>query len=119
VAEKAFFVNKELAMRTVVFAATGMMLTTLCVGHVRADTIADRKAAGQGNAEAQTHLGVMYENGKGVPIDLAEAAHWYRLAAGQGNTLAQNNLGFMYQYGKGIPKDFAKTLRWYRPAAEK
>ncbi len=35
-----------------------------------------RKAAAQGLSEAQYNLGNMYENGKGVSKDNAEAAKW-------------------------------------------
>ena len=33
----------------------------------------------------ETNLGVMYQNGNGVPQDDDEAVKWYRLAAAQGN----------------------------------
>ena len=46
------------------------------------------KAAEQGDAEAQTSLGLMYDNGKGVPQDYAEAVKWYRKAAEQGHLAA-------------------------------
>ena len=48
-----------------------------------------RKAAEQGNAHAQTSLGVMYTNGEGVPRDLVRAYAWYGLAAAQGEENAQ------------------------------
>ncbi|MDA0221360.1 MAG: tetratricopeptide repeat protein, partial [Proteobacteria bacterium] len=44
-----------------------------------------RPLAEQGNAYAQSILGVMYYEGTGVPQDYAEAVRWYRLAADQGN----------------------------------
>ena len=34
-------------------------------------------AAEQGNAGAQCNLGVMHENGQGVPQNFKEAARWY------------------------------------------
>ena len=40
--------------------------------------------AEQGDAFAQFSLGIMYDNGEGVPQDYAEAVKWYRLAAEQG-----------------------------------
>src|SRR5277367_6058522 len=43
-----------------------------------------RKAADQGNADAQFNLGGMYEKGYQLPQDYAEAAEWYRKAADQG-----------------------------------
>ena len=39
-----------------------------------------RKAAEDGNADAQFNLGVMYSKGRGVEQDYARAAHWYRKA---------------------------------------
>ena len=55
-----------------------------------------RLAADQGNAIAQCNLGVMYDKGRGVPQDYAEAVKWYRLAAEQGHADAQFKLGIMY-----------------------
>ncbi len=72
-----------------------------------------RPLAEQGFAEAQHNLGVMYEDGQGVPKDYAEALKWYRKAAEQGYARAQNNLGFMYRNGRGVPQDYAKALQWY------
>ena len=43
-----------------------------------------RPLANQGNAAAQTNLGLMYGTGLGVPMDYVEAMKWYRLAADQG-----------------------------------
>jgi hypothetical protein len=40
-----------------------------------------RMAAEQGNAEAQIHLGFLFENGRGVPRDYVLAHMWYDLAA--------------------------------------
>ncbi len=43
-----------------------------------------RTLAGQGNAHAQTMLGLMFENGQGVLKDYAEGVKWFRKAAEQG-----------------------------------
>ena len=48
-----------------------------------------RKAAEQGHADAQYHLGWCYRKGEGVPQDTAEAVKWWRKAARQGNFRAQ------------------------------
>ena len=66
-----------------------------------------RTPANQGYAVAQTTLGVMYENGQGVPQDYAQAVAWYRKAADQGLAVAQVNLGVMYKNGHGVPQDYA------------
>jgi hypothetical protein len=63
-----------------------------------------RKAAEQGDADAQNNLGLRYDKGQGVPQDYAQAVAWFRKAAEQGNALAQNNLGAMYVGGQGVPR---------------
>jgi hypothetical protein len=51
-----------------------------------------RKAAEQGDPQAQTALGLSYAEGHGMPVDKAEAVKWWRKAAKQGNKDAQNVL---------------------------
>ena len=74
--------------------------------------------AEQGDAEAQSLLGAMYNEGKGVLKNYAEAAKWFRKAAEQGNDWAQNNLGNMYDKGMGVPKNYEEAVKWFRKAAE-
>ena len=76
-----------------------------------------RSLAEQGDATAQEHLGVMYENGLGVPEDYAEAAHWFRRAADQGLKTAQWFLGTMYQTGYGVQQDYVQAHMWYNLSA--
>ena len=76
-----------------------------------------RKAAEQGNADAQYDFGVLYADGEGVPSDSAEAAKWYRKAAEQGHAWAQYRLGVMYRYGRGVPQDYVAAYAWYIVAA--
>jgi TPR repeat protein len=71
------------------------------------------------NPEAQHMLGVMHENGEGVPLDLVKAAEWYRLAAKQGYSDAQLSLGVLYENGEGVAKDLHKAAEWYHKAAKK
>ena len=73
----------------------------------------------QGNAYAQSNLGVMYECGHGVTQDYAEAVKWYKLAAVQGNAIAQSNLGVMYERGQGVIQDYIAAHMWYNLAAAK
>ena len=74
--------------------------------------------AEEGNAVAQNNLGLMYDNGWGVPQDYKEAVYWYRLAVEQGYAIAQYNLGLIYEKGKGVPQDDKEAARLYRLAAE-
>jgi len=73
--------------------------------------------AEQGDASAQFNLGVMYDNGWGVPQNYTEAAKWYRQAAEQGQADAQNNLGVMYLQGQGVPQDYTLAYSWLNLAA--
>jgi len=77
-----------------------------------------RKAAEQGEINAQYSLGTIYYVGKDVPQDYAEAFKWYRKAAEIGLADAQFFLGAMYYNGEGVPQNYAKGLKWYRKAAE-
>jgi len=75
------------------------------------------RAADQGYALAQNNIGILYENGQGVPQDYTEAVKWHRLAADQGNAIAQLNLGFLYGNGQGVPQDYQVAVKWYLLAA--
>ena len=77
-----------------------------------------RKAAEQGNPDAEATLGMYYEYGEGVEQDYAQAAYWSRRAAehvpnlggaGQG----RNNLGNLYEEGKGVSKDYVQAYMWF------
>ncbi|MDA1048694.1 MAG: sel1 repeat family protein, partial [Verrucomicrobia bacterium] len=45
----------------------------------------------QGHAQAQSNLGVCYDNGNGVPEDDVTAYMWYNLSHAQGNDNAKKN----------------------------
>src|SRR5208283_2747356 len=75
-------------------------------------------AAVQGNAAAQTNIGLMYYKGQGVSKDYEQAARWYEMAADQGYAAAQFNLGYMYDQGQGVLQDYKKAAAWYRLAAD-
>src|ERR1700760_3874361 len=77
-----------------------------------------RPFAEQGDAPAQYNLGLMYDNGRGVPRDYTAAVQWYRKAAEQGHAAAQYSLGLMYDSGQGVRQDYATASRWYQMAAE-
>ncbi len=78
-----------------------------------------RKAAEQGDAEAQYHLAVMYGAGVGVETDYDEALKWYSQAAEQGYAKAQYNLGMMYYFGKGVLEDKVTAYQWVILSAER
>jgi uncharacterized protein len=73
--------------------------------------------AEKGDDVAQFILGFLYDEGKGVPQDFAEAAKWYKRAAKQGNKAAQHNLGLMDDQDQ-VWKDRTEMQKWHRRAAE-
>jgi TPR repeat protein len=73
--------------------------------------------AEQGDVDAQYSLGLMYEEGQGVPQDYKTAVKWIRFAAEQGVADAQGNLGAMYAFGKGVLKDYVYAHMWGNIAA--
>ena len=77
-----------------------------------------RMAAKQGYMLAQNSLGLAYEWGQGVKVNLENALYWYRKAAKQGYSQAQNNLGTMYDIGKAVDEDEKQALHWFREAAK-
>jgi hypothetical protein len=74
--------------------------------------------AERGEPEAQFHLGLMYQKGRGTPKDSRKALVWYQKAAEQGHVLAENNLGVIYAKGLGVPQDYRQAIYWYEKAAE-
>jgi hypothetical protein len=51
-----------------------------------------RKAAAQGDPDAQFNLAEMYRDGRGVVRDCAESLQFYKMAAARGHEPAQNAL---------------------------
>jgi TPR repeat protein len=76
-----------------------------------------RKLAAQGDAQAQTTLGLYYARGYGVAKDPAKARRWWSLAAAQNDAGAQHNLGMSYLEGEGVAADPGRALYWLRHAA--
>jgi TPR repeat protein len=75
------------------------------------------KLAEQGDADAQSKLGNLYQEGTGVPQNYTEALKWFRKAVEQGNAEGQFNLGVMYAMGEGVPENKAEAVKWWRKAA--
>jgi len=72
-----------------------------------------KRLAEQGNAEAQALLGLMYNLGRGVPLDVDQAMKWFKAAADQGNAEGQCRLGSLY-----LKTDTAEGLRLLKLSAE-
>ena len=73
----------------------------------------------QGDRTAQLQLGLMYDEGHGIPKQYHQAVRWYAVAASQGDPEAPFYLGRIYQDGRGGPRDYARARQWYRVAAQR
>ena len=78
-----------------------------------------RDAAESGDAKAQNKLGYLYDTGRELPQNDAEAVRWYRRAAAQNHAMALYNLANHYLSGRGVPQDTEEAIKWYRRAAER
>jgi len=76
------------------------------------------ETAQAGHPRAQAVLGVIYNQGRGQPVDNKQAAVWYGKAAAQGHRAAQFSLGNLYLEGDGVPKDQVKAVQLYRQSAD-
>jgi len=69
------------------------------------------RAAEKGQPNAQTRIGVLYENGLGVEQDYKKALFWYQKAAAQLKGEPQFFLCTLYISGRGVEKDDATAFR--------
>ena len=119
-----------------IFFATLMSLAPIVPGgQAQADTIdagvtaffdgdyagardAWRPLADAGDPVAQFNLGILHDQGKGVPADAEAAFEWYQSAAEQEDAAAAFNIALMYEAGDGVEPDMARAIDWHRTAAE-
>jgi TPR repeat protein len=76
------------------------------------------KSAEAGDASAQYRLGLLYEEGAGVPQNYGHAKEWFEKSAKQGHAGAQANLGTLYLQGRGAPQSSQMAFFWLSQAAE-
>lgn len=73
--------------------------------------------AENGDVRAQYAIGRLYEKGKGVERDFAQAFIWYQKAAEKHHADSEYRLAVGYAFGLGVKKDEATALSWLRKAA--
>jgi TPR repeat protein len=73
--------------------------------------------AEQGDADAQTSLGFMYDEGIGVLQDYKIAIKWFRKVGRQGIAEAQYKLGSRYASGHEVIKNNVYAHMWFNVAA--
>ncbi|MDR3109877.1 MAG: sel1 repeat family protein [Planctomycetaceae bacterium] len=115
---------KNVRVITFCAALTFCFASVACFGQDKAkfddDTslVVLKKAANEGDAEAQWRLGRCYANGAGVSRSMSTAAKWFRKSAAQGNDEAQWRLGVCYFNGNGVTKDEDTALLWFQKSAK-
>jgi hypothetical protein len=70
-----------------------------------------RRAADQGEVQAQLKLAYLYAYGEGVAEDRAEAVVLYEKAAEQGSLEAMYYVGSAYSEGLGVEEDYFKAAQ--------
>jgi localization factor PodJL len=78
-----------------------------------------RNAAMAGDAGAAYEVAVRFAEGRGVPVNLTEAAHWFAQAASRGLAPAQFRYASMLEKGQGVKKDPGQARQLYLAAAAK
>lgn len=74
-------------------------------------------AAQNNDQVGQYNLGLIYEDGKGMPVDYNKAKALYAKAAELGNKHAMTQLAEFYFNGYGGKRDEQQALHWYKKAA--
>ena len=74
-----------------------------------------QRAASSGDAVGQFNAGLIYENGKGRPVDIKKATDLYLLAAAHGHVQAMVQLAGIYF---NTEQDQGEALNWYKKAAD-
>ena len=78
-----------------------------------------REKAYEGDTKAMNNLGVCYERGTGVKVNLEMAFEWYLKAADLGDVYGCFNVGECYYHGKGVEQNAELAFEWYMKAADK
>ena len=78
-----------------------------------------RAAVLKGDAAAAYEIASRFAEGKGVPVNLDEAAKWFDRAAQAGLVPAIFRLGTFYEKGLSVKKDADIARRYYMQAAER
>jgi localization factor PodJL len=78
-----------------------------------------RRSAIAGDSAAAYEVAVRFAEGRGVPVNMDEAARWYERAASKGLAPAQFRYASLLEKGIGVKKDLAQARRLYLAAANK
>src|SRR4029453_7482919 len=108
-------------MKVIALAFSCLLFFSMPANANEADTFNAMVAlANKGDAEAQYHVGMMYNNGIGTERDLRRAFEWFQKSAASNDPLGASNLGCYYDgQGAGILSfDAAEALKYKLVAAQ-
>jgi TPR repeat protein/transglutaminase-like putative cysteine protease len=74
-------------------------------------------SAAQEDGMGEFKMGLLYEWGKGVPIDLERMLSWYLRSGSHGYRYAEYQLAKMYYYGQKVKADKAAAVVWFERSA--
>lgn len=77
-----------------------------------------QRLAAKGDPAAVNDIGLMYEQGLGVPVDYDRARRYYTVAMKAGGAGGMISLGSMYEQGHGVAVDYAQARRYYTMAED-
>ncbi len=63
-------------------------------------------------------MGIMNEEGRGIPVNKMFALQWFQRAANNGDPIGQIRVGDAYWFGNGYDKNRTEGVIWYPKAAE-
>lgn len=72
--------------------------------------------AKRNDTSAVFRLGLLYQEGIGLPRNFKTAASYFETAAENGLPEAMNSLGLYYRFGIGVKEDAKKAEEWWRKA---
>ena len=105
---------------SILAAAVGACLTSSA--EAQSSSLVDKlvKVAEAGDPEASYHLGMLYNNGIGVPKDPKRAYRYFKAAADAGDPLGAYKVGCYHagQFGDVVPLDETQALKMKLKAAE-
>jgi len=76
-----------------------------------------KQKAEKGDVNAQYHLAMLYDFGRGTEKNDAEAARWCRKAAEKGHSQAQFSLAQTLRLGEAVAPDMKEAFAWFMKSA--
>ncbi len=91
----------------------------LAESELKTETVELQQQAYLGDANAQYKLADIFQQGRDVAKNSANAFYWYQRAAKQGNLPAQFNVWYAYLTGEGTQANKQLADKWYARAVLK